>query len=240
MRVRNRFFRLKTWFNDEPPADGSDDANGDAGGGSGGVEVEQFNQLVQTVGTLAQGLNALQESVQQLTQQQQPADDGGESASDFPEADDLETLPRADFAKYIVDLIDKRVTPKIQELDEKLKTVETGVQAVDTKTAIKEFAEKHPDFWEWKDELQAIMKEVPGITVERAYRLVRAENPAKAKQLDERLSEASGKKRQAFGGLTPTSGRAAKQTKLSPSEAAEAAWEQTMADLEAALSTEPV
>ena len=243
MFVRNRFFFLKTRFEDPLDGDGDGDDQPPGGGNSPGVDPEQFNQLVGTVGTLAQSMQTMQETLAQLSERaQQPADDGDQHQSVDGDllGDDLETLSRADFAKFIIDNLNKQFTTRLEDIQKKLDETRSNVEAVDTKTTIKEFAATHKDFWDWQDELKAIVQETPGISIERAYKLVRAENPQKAAELDKKYSGDGGEQRKAFGGLTPTSGQTAKSTSKSPQEAAEAAWQQAMSGLEAALSAENV
>jgi len=245
---RNRFLRYKLNFIDGAdnadggtPGSTDDNVGGDGAEGSQGVSVEQFNQLVNTVGTLAQGMQSLQQTIQQTAVQQSMDNNSDDEDEQEDIGNDLEVLSRAEFAQHITNVLSKQFKSQIEEIAKQINEIRTGVQEVDTKTTIKEFAAQHKDFWDWQDELRAIVKETPGISIERAYKLARAENPKKARELDEKYNPSEvGKKRQAFGGLTPTSGRTAKSTKMSAKDAAEAAWEQTMADLEAALSNENV
>lgn len=236
MKYRNQFFRYKVRFAED---------DGDDEGGTGGnanpppaVDAEQFNQLVGTVSNLAQNMQTIQSSISQLTEAGNTDDD--EDAGDDDIGTDLETISRADFAKHIVSTLNKQFNKQLESLNEKIEKTSQNVEAVDTKTSLKEFSSQHPDFWDWKDELQGIVKETPGISIERAYRLARAENPDKARQLDEKHTPSDAGKKSKFGGLTPTSGQTSKTTKMSSSDAAEAAWQDSMADLEAVLSSNNV
>lgn len=245
MAFRNQF--LKYHLHSMAGEDDLSGGGGDSGNGgdddpsASAVDADKFNQLVSTVGGLAENMQSIQNAVSQLAQ---PRDNSG-SHDDSLEDDndnisDLEVLSREDFAKHIINQINKQVGGTIEKLDQKINEASQNIQAVDSKAAVQKFAESKADFWDWKDELKSIVNDTPGISVERAYLLARQENPEKAKKLDAKYSPTDDKGKPKFGGLTPTSGQTAKSTTMSSDEAAEKAWQDSMSDLESVLVNENV
>ena len=101
----------------------------------------------------------------------------------------------------------------------------------------------HPDIDEWGSELKEILKESPGLSLARAVKLAKDENPEKAAKLKEQYDkdreEAEMKaekerkqKRKQFGGLTPSSSKTERNTRMGKGEAADAAWDEVIADLD--------
>lgn len=241
MKHRNQFLKYRLF------SKADDDPGGGGGGGKDNstVNVDQFNQLVSTVGDLAQGMGTIQEAVTALAQQGRASSEAladDDDMDDGTDGADLESLSRADFASHLLKQINKQFSKPIEELGNQIKEVQSSVSQVDSKTVVQHFADGHKDFWDWKPELEAIVKETPGISVERAYALARQENPDKAKELDQKYSPPSdeGKETKPFGGLTPTSGQTSKSTTMSSEEAVEAAWNDTMAELGTAIGNEGV
>ena len=216
------------------------DVPGGAGEGNPpatGVDPAQFEALVKTVGTLAQGMGSVQAGLTALSdmesRRQTPADDDDEEEEDLG---DLETMSRADLVSTILKTVEKGIDKKLSAVSEKIEGLGNDLESRDIKSEVNTLASDNKDFWDWKEEIRSIAAETPGISVARAYKLARTENPEKAKKLDEKYEpKEEDKKKTGFGGLTPTSSRTGETTKMDKTSAAEAAWLDTMGELDEAL-----
>jgi len=147
----------------------------------------------------------------------------------------IELMSRAEFQGHLMDKFQEILEEKLAPLGEQVKTVDSTVRTTNIHKALEQAKKKHPDFMEWKEEMIDLANQIPGISPERAYHLVKAEHPDKAKTLKEKFKspeekEAEAKKAEpkkpAFGGLTPTSGEISEESKnLSKKDAAELAWQ---------------
>lgn len=171
-------------------------------------------------------------------------DDGREGKEDDMDIN-LETASRTDFAKYLLGEVQKVVEGAVTPIKEKTDEVDTKVTKGSLKAMIEELkAGPHPDIEEWGAELKDIMKESPGLSLKRAMRLAKEENPKKAKELGEKLADEKKKadeeavaakkaERKNFGGLTPSgSTTKSENTRMSQTEASEAAWEEVESQLD--------
>lgn len=143
---------------------------------------------------------------------------------------------------YLKNIVADAVKPLSQELEGMKKTsASSRIQQEFT-----ELREKHKDFEEWAPEIKELAKENPGLNLKRLYTLARAENPDKAKELDEKFAEPNPddlkKQEQAkiFGGLFPSStaknsgsGEDDKggESKMTFSNASDKAWDEVMGEL---------
>jgi hypothetical protein len=192
--------------------------------------IAAFREMQNNNKTLANQLGAieraLKEGVQNKVEEEPVVDDK-----------DLENLSRAEFAQYLIGTIQKGVIEPIKE-ERKQDTVRA--QQADLARQAKEVHDKYADFNSWHDEMRDNIKAHPGMTIERAYKLARAENPEKAEEVDvetgKKEKEREGKVKKAapkediiFGGLTPTSTLTSSSNKenggMSVKEAANAAWD---------------
>lgn len=163
---------------------------------------------------------------------------------------DLESMSRTDFANKLLSVIDKRMDKSIQGLQKKLEEFDTRVGTVDAKAEVSRLRRDNPDFDNFKDEMVSLARENPGLSVERLYRLAKAENPEKVKKLEEEAAakkaaekppEDEGKK--FFSGMLPGGSFTPPPSngRMDPKSAADKAWEQVIkpyGDLEALLSSE--
>ncbi len=220
-----------------------DDAGKDDDKKGTGVSQENFDKLVATVGGLTKGITAIQTGMVGMQQRaadgdaaQKKADEEAAAAAEDADVGDLEQMSRADFANYIGDNIVKTLQKEMLDpLNKKIEGIETTSVDKDIKMEVKELSGEHKDFWDWKSEMGEIAKATPGITLKRAYKLARSENPDKAKELDDKHKDTSGdkdEKAKGFGGLTPTSSATSKSTKMDQATAVESAWDETMEGLE--------
>ena len=201
-------------------------------------------ELTKGMATLATAVEGIQQNMSKL--QSQPAkreDEEENEEEDDEEVDEktLESLPRKGFADHIIKKVSKVVEKQLKSVSKSASDVKDEVARDRVEKAVMEVAKENKDFWDWKDEIKDIADSSPGIYPRRAYQLARLENPDKAKKLNEKYklgekedagdkgSDKGGKKK--FGGFTPSSGNTQQNSKMSKTEAADKAWEETMGSL---------
>lgn len=174
-------------------------------------------------------------------QKQQQIEDKAKAEADTLAASqldnaELENLDRAGFLDHIMGEINKSISGLSDGLNNKLSAITERSDTDDTKAELASVQKAHKDFTDWIPEIQQIIKESQGISLSRAYKLARDENPDKAKEVDEMYrdkgnndGDAKGLKQTGFGGLTPTSGvQTDVPTDMTQDNAVEAAWSETM------------
>ena len=169
-----------------------------------------------------------------------PAPAAAEDDDDEPTAEELETLSRADFGKHIVSAVLKAVNKQVVEpINQQIQSITQHTTRNEIQSSVKELATQNKDFWDWQPEMLALANENKGMAPKRLYQLARADNPAKAKELDTKYAEkkptgeGGGRVRfKGFGGLTPSqSGSGGKARNMGGDEAAKTAWAETVAAL---------
>lgn len=100
------------------------------------------------------------ERSQQRPQQQQPQ-----------QRVDFDAMSKVDFANFIMSQVNQHMIQPVLEL------VMTNV----VKDEIREASGKHEDFWVYKDEVYKLTTDNPQLSIEKAYKLAKAENPDKGK-----------------------------------------------------------
>ena len=205
-----------------------------------GVNSEQVIQLTQTVTDLAgivQGLQGKFDTLSEHLANPAPAPTPTPAVPSVSSAD-LETMSRTDFAEHLMNQVVGRLQDDIiKPLTQKVGAVEEDTEKTKAQRLIDRASGEHKDFWDWKEEIGEEIRKNPYSDPEDAYLLVRAKNPDKASEMDKKYNppeeEPEGDKPKGFGGLTPTSGQTAPSENMTRDEAAEAAWNDTMAALEA-------
>lgn len=240
--------REKDWFCWAP-----DGSAGAAPVGEGqpaaGSEAVAKTDTIAGISELTQSINAL---LAVAKQRPAPAAEPAKPAvepEDEEEVDakDLEVMPRAEFAEYLVNKILKAVNKQVVEpINTRLTsiTADTGRNQITQEVARlggvkndegKYVGGKYADFWEFSGEMQELAKENPGTSIERLYRLAKAENPKKAADVAAKSNPPKlngGKVKLSFGGLTPAqSGTGSRGGKMKGGEASELAWADTVAAL---------
>lgn len=200
--------------------------------------VTGLGRLVQVVEASANRQTQPDGNSTQVTPREAEVED--EVEVDPLDDENLEILPRRDFARRMMEsfqqIAERTMKPLVDEVHDTRQAISTEQY---TREAVA-FAERTPDFSEWKDEMMAIAKENPNLSIARIYALAKAENPQKAQEIDTKLSDArkkdeekraqeaaKKKKPLALAPSGPASGTPRNQ-KMSPKEAAEAAWEETI------------
>lgn len=184
--------------------------------------------LAKAVGTLQQGFKGLNEAVTAL--KGSGLDPSGKmkgapkKEDDDGEEEDIDVLDNKGLVKHIEKRVKKVVEPALKRADD----AEGAVHLRDLKEQVEKMASDHKDFWDWKEEMGALVKEHPDLSPRRLYSIARAENPKKAAEMDKKYAEKKEESDVPFGGLTPTSGRQRNAKRMNAADAAEAAWEATM------------
>lgn len=241
MRYKTKYFLM-----DE--ADAGDGNKGHAGGNEDkqNSSTQQVELLTQSVGLLAKGLEELRGNQSAITEALAKLAEGtGQSKQEqknlaqdmFGPDVDLEQLDRKSFAQLIQASIQQGISKELntanEKLNEKISELSSRFESKNANEQITATAEKNPDFWEWSTEIKAVLQEHPNLSVTRAYNLVRSENPTKVAKLQEKYNKPAPKK-DVFVGLTPTSSRTSADggnKKMNASEAANAAFDQIMAQM---------
>lgn len=225
--------------------------NGNGGEENKGVSSKDFNALVDTVKQLAtsvqdsqKGQVQLMETIKGLSKppKETPTTKEPKGAELLDEVK-LERMSRSDLVKTILAQVKGVVDEAVKPLGETIQN--TRKETVKDKVAaeMKSLADKNPDFNEWMDEIKEIAQQTPGISVTRAFKLAKSENPDKAKQLEEKYKDefaaldgsagTGDTKGKPYGGAKPgvtTSGEEGR-TDMSRKDAIDAAWEETMGSL---------
>ena len=149
-------------------------------------------------------------------QEQPPAQDPTGQLS--PE--DLDQMSGSELAKTILNSVARVVEDQIKPVTSKLTQVEFN-QLVDA------VARRHPDFWDYKDQMIEIAKQNPNMHPEAAYKLAKfGQLESKVSTLEESLK--TGKAREGASASSERPGSAGPvgpPQSLSPDKAAEKAWE---------------
>jgi len=194
--------------------------------------VKEMGKAMEGLSSMGEAMKSLQAELKGL--KEKPKEEKKEKKKADP-GYNLELLSRSEFQQVLLDKFQDLLEEKLAPLGEQVKTVDSTVRTSSIQTALEKAKKKYPDFMEWKEEMIDLAKQVPGISPERAYNLVKAENPDKAKTLLEKYKSPEEKeaetkkaepKKSPFGGLTPTSGEISEESKnLSKKDAAELAWQ---------------
>ncbi len=167
-------------------------------------------------------------------------DDDNTDDNDF----DVERVSRTELVNHIDKRFARSLSKALKPIIDRLETTSTDAETDRVKREFGKAKEDFPDFMEWKDELRELVTAHPDLSAKRLYLLSRAENPKKAKEIDEKSGEGKKKedetdiseRKRAFGGLTPTSGTSLqKDGKKQPVEAAASAWDEVFGQLDKEL-----
>jgi hypothetical protein len=248
---------------------------GSTGGNSQGSNEQQQNQAPEWATNLQSSTEKLGNAVESLLrfaqqnaerQQQQgnrettevTAADVEEATQELDEAT-LETLPRGAFMRHLIERFNANLTTALKPINDQIEQTRNLAIASSVRNDTEKFAEKTPDFHEWRDEMIEITKQQPGLPIQRVYALARYENQGKARDLDGRykdeqgkwleapLSEAEAKEKGKKEGTTPARGATQAQRRpagnnrsgfngLSPTGATETQRNQRMKPEDAASS----
>ena len=207
-----------------------------------------FTKLLETMGTLGQMVKegqvrnaATDASIDKLTaalrEDRKPAAPKGKTEEEVDDMSQSELLNH--MMSGVADLMDT----KVGSLSKNLDAFRGEVDNKDAKTVIRDFAKDHPEVYGYGKELQKIFTDTPGISMERAYNLVKFENPELVKDVEKEYlgkDEEDKSKKPRYGGLTPTSritsgddDTGGDEKKMDATEAANTAWNEALEDFPA-------
>ncbi len=182
------------------------------------TQNEKMTQMAEQLGQRAEGKDS-----------KAPAPKGEEG----PSGDDLERMSRADLVQHITNsILTQARTEIIEPLNARMKEGEDKAERRGIQGEIDAAAKQYDDFYDHQKPMKEILDKHPSLSIDEAYQLARQQNPdlgkAKADEKAETAAEESKKEAETrsseYGGLLPTSGRTAPNDKMSPEDAAEAAY----------------
>lgn len=242
------------WYRMYPLQDGDDDNGNNNPGGDGepnpddkGTQdtagTQRLEAVERAVSLLAQGHTELTSGMAQLISKLDNVGRGPEKKDDTPSDDDvdLETMDRKTYTTWLMGQIKGVLQNEVKPLNDRFSQLDEKIDGHTLGTMVERFVNDpkspHPDFYEWKDEMRALVKENPTLTPARLYTLARTENRAKAEKLDQKYGLNKPEKRNGADNiplsLFPRGGSATKSGtgKMSPKDAAEKAWNEVMSGL---------
>lgn len=206
-------------------------------------EQDQTELLMKSVAMIAQGLRELQEGQKAMlerfsfkAEREPPAEEEEEKAEE-PESDDvdLEQLDRKQFAEVIGSRLYKKIesalNKKLKELEDRISSVYSAVESRKVEEQVAKLSSENPDFWEWADEMKAILKENPTLSVARAFALAKSENKEKAARLAAKYNKEQRKGNVTTLSLFPTGPREGRTGKMSQKEAIETAFQKVFSEV---------
>jgi hypothetical protein len=149
----------------------------------------------------------------------------------------LERMSRVDFGKFLAGNIMKTLEKSLlKPLNERLDSMETNFDRYKATKDVEQASKSLKNFDKWTDEIKQVLEKHPSLSVDEAYALAQTVNPKKADELSSAERAAAEKaeqekkqaERRSFGGLLPTSGLTARNDKMNPQEAAEAAFDELL------------
>ena len=232
-----------------PENDKSDDDKGGSDDKSASEAMQKaITDLAGNQGDLAKGLKSLSDNVVSLTQRldkQNDSDDDDDDNGDVEETDlpdDLESLSM----KEVISLMDKRgqerETRLIKSFRDEIGTANKKVDNASTRAELSEVQRNHEDFSDWTEQIGAVARANPELSIEDMYTLAKAKNPERVAKLEKEAKEAkekgngkgdddddnkSGKSRNRYGGgESRKGGDENRKTNMKQKEAGEAAYEE--------------
>lgn len=173
------------------------------------------------------------------------SDEGGDS--DEPDVDDekLEEMPRRQFMDFMLRQVAKHMDTNLKEVKTAIQQVGTQTQRTALEAEANAFAAKHEDFADFEQEMIAIARQNPGLSVARIYALAKVENPDKVKQVEEKYKKGKEKEKgkeeggntpppprrnRASNGMSPSgTGGSEPNRRMSAEDAAAKAWDEAVA-----------
>jgi hypothetical protein len=147
------------------------------------------------------------------------------------EAPNFEEMSNSELASHMLgtvsdmveQAINKALAPIVDQFGNLQRTVSTNAVGLE----MKELQSAHKDLKDWKDEMIGLATQHPSLGLTDVYKLARANNPAKAGELDRRYNPPPPKPRP-FGGLTPSMSGKASTPPMNAEEAGRSAYNEVM------------
>lgn len=208
-----------------------------------------FTQLMQTVRGLVTIVQTQGAALNQMrtTLANPPTKGSKNDKDDDDDTDevDVDKLSNKEFMSLMMKNVGSLLDEKIGGVTKQIDGVVSTVRTKDLTAEYNELKGKHKDFGDWEDEMKALSKENPTLSLKRLYTLARQENADKAKTLDEKYEdkkdEPEDKGLTLFGGYRPTTKTGGgdgkdgdgKKTKLDMDQALDKAWDEAVAKVPA-------
>jgi len=203
-----------------------------------GKEEFTQKQLVEGIRTLAQQVQAMGRVIQEQkgeivelkTKGLNQAASKKDSVDLKDDKNDLELMNRQEFLDHIVQTVQKAtIAPLSAKLDEK----ERQAAAAAAREKIETITKEDEDFWHFESEIRELARSHPSLAIDELYALAKVKSPekvagleeAKAAKVAEEEKEKEKNKVPEFSGLLPTSGMSSPNTRMTPVDAAEKAWD---------------
>ena len=165
------------------------------------------------------------EAMKTLAESQKP-----KPASLEDQQDAINDLDNSGLLQLVVSEVGKVVDSKLGTVADDLKKTNQDINDTRLTGQLRELMNDNPDFLDWKSEMAAIAKENPTLSMERIYKLAKLEDPDKAEDLKKKYSDDDDDTKGDFISLMPTGGAYDdSDEKPTKEEAAEKAWEETVA-----------
>ncbi len=195
---------------------------------------DDLSLLSKTVTAVVDGVKSLTTGIDELKAHNARGD---EDEDEDEEVDDLdiERMSRTDFTKHIVDQVSKSVGKPIQD---DLAAHKLSTDKAELAKQIQQAQTDHDDFMEYKDEIRALAQQHRSLSPEQLYGMAKLENPDKVKAVEEaklKADEGNKNKGKSYGGMSGGSGAQTGKQNMNKDEAAEEAWNETMADVPSSL-----
>ena len=211
-----------------------------------------LGQLTEALKGLPEGVQkAVKDAIHEASGEQNAARIAAAKAAaddkdDDPDDDDfdIERVSRTELVNHLDKRFARSLDKALKPVIDRLEATSTDAETDRVKREFTKAKEDFPDFMEWKEEMRDIITTHPELSAENIYLLARAKNPKKAKEVDDKSGKGKkeedkkelSKRKQVFGGLTPTSGTSLeKDGKKQPKEAASSAWDEVFGQLDKEL-----
>lgn len=130
------------------------------------LSKEEYNNLIGEMAGLKIKLGSIEEDRRvQIAKAEAEAQAKRAAAGQQPI--NFDAMSKVDFANFIMHQVNQQMIQPVLEL------VMTNV----VKSEISEVAGKHDDFWLYKDEVYKMTKENPQLSIEKAYKLAKTDDP---------------------------------------------------------------
>jgi hypothetical protein len=161
--------------------------------------------------------------------------------------EDLEKMSRGQLSAYITQMVAHEMKGLLKPLAADVKKAQNLGLRTSIEAQVAKARQDHKDFDQFREEMQAVAKQHPDLTVEQLYTLARSNNPtkvaeleaadkAKAEELEKVEKEKEAATQPTFGGLFPTSGMQTREPdnqKMSAKDAAVKAFDQVFESIPA-------
>lgn len=240
--------------NDDPNKDVREDDAPEKGGDGDDKLAALAEGMTKAVGTFSEKIDGLTQRMDAIEQRgaQGPEDEDDDEDED-PEPDpDDDADPDLMTGKELLTRVEKGIDRRFKGLEKRLGASDDRLSEAQARAQVDAAREKFPDFNEFTQEIADIARKQPTLPIDDMYYLAKARNPEKVakveaaqkkeasekkvaearKEADDERATAIEGRRKAFGGLTPTSGKATENQRKSFDDASESSWQQHMEGLD--------